>query len=84
MPEDDLHPSVSFAVRYEDASTGLLSAHTAIARLESLTEDIRDLRDLFDKQVPKGSRCTPWVGAEIVSYYAVGFVTCLSGMRAHV
>ena len=76
MQDSPLHPSVSFAVRYGNASSDLLNAHTALYRLTDLVEDATRVRAALEIQTPEESRWAPWFGAEIVSYYAVGFVTC--------
>ncbi|MBO1908458.1 hypothetical protein J4G37_26660 [Microvirga sp. 3-52] len=77
MPTDDLHPYVAFAQRYGDVTNEFFNAYSAIARLGTLLEDAEDLKKLFDKAYPEEKRWHPWFGAEIISYYAVGFVTCL-------
>lgn len=71
------HPLLSFASRYGDPSQDYLNAHMALARLDALLEDLNLVGDLLDARFPKQERWMPWFGAEAVSYYAVGFVTCL-------
>lgn len=71
------HPLLSFASRYGDPSQDYLNAHMAIARLETLMDDLKTMTELLDREYPEDSRWYPWIGAEIISYYAVGFVTCL-------
>jgi hypothetical protein len=71
------HYAVKFATRFGSATGEYLNAWTALIRSEELIEDARTLKDSLDKVMPEESRWHPWVGAEIVSYYAVGFVTCL-------
>lgn len=77
MTQEILHPHVAFAKRYSDPSIDLLNAATAIGRLESLLEDVVDLKSTLDEKFPPHDRWYPWFGAEVISYYAVGYVTCL-------
>ena len=71
------HPLLDFASRYADPTQDYLNAYMAIARLDMLLEDLTKVRDLLEAEHPKEQRWYPWFGAEIISYYAVGFVTCL-------
>ena len=71
------HPLLSFASRYGDPSQDYLNAHMALARLDALLEDLNLVGDLLDTRFPEQERWMPWFGAEAVSYYSVGFVTCL-------
>ncbi|MCJ2094665.1 hypothetical protein MKK67_19510 [Methylobacterium sp. J-072] len=77
MSAKEPHYAVKFAERYGSATDAYLNAQTALARLEELIEDATDLKGNFDKWVPTDTRWAPWVGGEIISYYWVGFVTCL-------
>lgn len=70
------HPFVNFAHRYSDPSRSYLSAYVAIARVDTLVEDVKMIRQTIDVDNPN-SRTFPWFGAEIMSYYAVGYATCL-------
>lgn len=71
------HPLLDFASRYADPTQDYLNAYMAIARLDMLLEDLTKVRDLLEAEHPKEQRWYPWFGAEIISYYAVSFVTCL-------
>jgi hypothetical protein len=71
------HYAVQFATRYGSRTDAFLNAWTAISRLDELIEDARTLKGHLDTVMPEETRWHPWVGAEIISYYAVGFVTCL-------
>lgn len=77
MSTGEPHHAVRFATRYGSPTSDFLNAWTAIARLEALIEDAKDLKDDFDKFMPAETRWRPWFGAEIISYFSVGFVTCL-------
>lgn len=77
MSQSDLHPHVQFATRYGDDTSEFLNAWVTIYRLESLVEDAVRLKDIFEREDPPERRWAPYYGAEIVSYYAVGLVTCL-------
>jgi hypothetical protein len=77
MLSNDTHHLIDFASRFSDPSLNYLNAHMAIARLETLLEDQQKTRRLLETSEPKEHRWAPWIGAEIVSYYAVGYVTCL-------
>jgi hypothetical protein len=68
---------VRFATRYGSPTSDFLNAWTAITRLDELIEDAKALKGYFDTVMPKETRWHPWVGAEIISYFSVGFVTCL-------
>jgi hypothetical protein len=71
------HHAVQFAARYGSNTNNYLNAWTAISRLDELIEDARTLKGHLDAVMPEEARWHPWVGAEIISYYATGFVTCL-------
>ena len=71
------HPLLDFASRYADPTQDYLNAYMAVARLDMLLEDLTKVRALLEAEHPKEQRWHPWFGAEIISYYAVGFVTCL-------
>lgn len=77
MTSDDLHPKVAFAKRYSDPRGDYLNAYTALWRLETLCDDAAKMQVALDKTDSEELRLAPWFGAEIISYYAVGFVTCL-------
>lgn len=74
MPD---HPYLEFATRYNDPSQHYLNAEVALFRLEGLQEDLDMIKSLLEKEWPHENRYAPWFGAEAISYYAVGFVTCL-------
>lgn len=67
----------AFASRYADPTQEYLSAATALTRCEALLEDAAKLKRMFDVAEPAEGRWFPWLGAELISYYAVAFVTCL-------
>ena len=69
--------AVSFAARYADPVGGWLCAGAALSRLEMLLEDARQINEHFNTVMPPTSRWAPWFGADIISYYSVGYVTCL-------
>jgi hypothetical protein len=71
------HYAVQFATRYGSPTDNYLNAWTALIRLDELIEDAKTLKGHLDTVMPEENRWYPWVGAEIVSYYVVGFVTCL-------
>ena len=77
MPTNGPHFAVVFAERYESPVDNYLNAWTAIYRLEELIGDAKTLKGYFDTVIPEDTRWYPWVGAEIISYYVIGFVTCL-------
>jgi hypothetical protein len=77
MPGKEPHHAVKFAMRYGSPTGLYLNAWTALTRLDELIEDARTLKAHLDTVMPEEARWHPWVGAEVVSYYAVGFVTCL-------
>lgn len=71
------HYAARFASHYGEASTGYLNTWAALCRLDDLIEDAEKLKGNFDAVMPEDRRIHPWVGAEVISYYAVGYVTCL-------
>lgn len=77
MPENAKHHAVAFAERYSDKGTDYLNAGTALWRVGELLDDAETLKKHLDVVFPEDQRWAPWVGAEVVSYYAVGLVTCL-------
>ena len=54
-----------------------LNASIALQRMETLVEDAEAIKEMVDVTIPEERRWYPFYGAELVSYYAVGFVTCL-------
>ena len=68
---------VEFAKRYGSASGQWLNAFSAITRAEMLHEDAMDLRRTLEDATPEESRWAPWYPQEVISYYSVGYVTCL-------
>jgi uncharacterized protein (UPF0248 family) len=77
LADREPHYAVQFANRYKLPTDGYLNAWTALVRLDELIEDAKNTKSYLDAAMPEDDRWHPWVGAEIVSYYAVGFVTCL-------
>lgn len=71
------HYAVDFAERYRDQVGGYLNVNAALWRLGDLIEDVKEVKGFLDTAFPDGPPFAPWVGAEVISYYAVGFVTCL-------
>jgi hypothetical protein len=72
------NPHVSFARRYSSASLSTLDAYTALFRIQSLLDDIKELGALIDRAKAAGeSKGRQWYWFEIISYYPVGLVTCL-------
>jgi hypothetical protein len=77
MNKNDEHPLIAFAGKFGDPQVDYLNASTAIARVESLLEDAKSVSCLLEADCPEDHRWHPWFGAEALSYYAVGYVTCL-------
>lgn len=77
MSSKEPHYAVQFALRYGAPTAAYLSTWVALTRIDELIEDAKNLKNHFDAAMPQEERWAPWVGAEIVSYYVVGFVTCL-------
>ena len=74
----DESPHVNFALIHASSFFSNLSAFIALNRCENLLEDLNILSELRDVSAGTGrSFGYGWFGLEIVSYYAVGFVTCL-------
>lgn len=73
----ELHPSVDFATRYGTSTDEYFNAHSALIRANELIEDAQKLSDLLNIAYPEDERWHPWWGAEAMSYYAVGIITCL-------
>ena len=77
MSSDKQHPYISFAQRFADPSLDYLNSYIAISRAQDLVNDLKRVRALLDADNPPEQRWAPWFGADIVSYYSVGFVTSL-------
>lgn len=77
MNQNSSHPYASFASRYADPTQSYLTAYMALQRANSLLEDAEAMNALLSQEHPPEKRWMPWFGAEIVSYYSVGYVTCL-------
>jgi hypothetical protein len=78
MTEPRKHYLVEFASRYAGARIKTLNAGSALWRAESLVHDTAALLELKDSAEAKGVRFGQRGGTyEIISYFAVGFVTCL-------
>lgn len=75
---DTTENKLQFVRRVADEFRGTLNAASAIYRAESLTDDAVRMGDAFKLQPPE-SVYTKWRSfpTDLVSYYAVGFVTCL-------
>src|SRR5947209_7662674 len=78
QPARNIHYSVEFASRYERTPFKTLTAAAALWRADELAYDARLLDELRtageEKDVQFGNRLGTY---EIISYYAVGLVTCL-------
>lgn len=78
MKQPNTHHLVDFASRYARTHFKTLNAASALWRAESLQEDAEALgalkQEAEDKGIAFGSGRTAY---EILSYYAVGYVTCL-------
>lgn len=74
MSKSDWSGNTSFAARYADPHFSYLSAYIALERAEELIADAENLQEIVDESTISSR---PLLGAEITSYYAVGFVTCL-------
>lgn len=77
MKGDEDHPLITFAGKYSNPLFDYLNAGIAIARAEALLEDAKKVSLLLETDCPEHQRWYPWFGAEAISYYAVGYVTCL-------
>ncbi|MEP7005927.1 MAG: hypothetical protein ABI810_08095 [Sphingomonas bacterium] len=77
MGGSDDHPLIAFAGRFGDPAFDYLNAAVAIARADDLLRDLYTVARLIEAETPEDRRWAPWFGAEAISYYAVGFVTCL-------
>src|SRR4051794_20949240 len=77
MADDVLHPHVAFATRYGSPTSDFLSASVALSRLEILIDDVTRLKSTLDERDLASERWYPWFGYEVISYYAIGYVTCL-------
>lgn len=72
------HHLVDFASRYARVGFPTLNASTAIYRAEALIDDAEELIELHAKCEERLLRFGHRMGTyEVVSYYAVGFITCL-------
>ena len=77
MPHVEDHPLIAFAGTYSDPLFDYLNAFVAMERLETLLHDLDHVAGLLEANCPQEQRWAPWVGAEAISFYAVGYVTCL-------
>ena len=75
---DPTESKLEFVLRVADEFQGTLNAASAIYRAESLTGDAVRMGEAYKKQPPE-SVYSKWRSfqTDLVSYYAVGFVTCL-------
>src|SRR5262245_40537256 len=72
------NPHIDFANRYAKTACSTLDAFTALWRLDVLLEDLQEMRALLKtEEAIVDRKRRPWFGFEIISYYAIGFVTCL-------
>lgn len=75
---DKIENKLEFLTRVADEFEGTLNAASAIERIQILIDDIERASESFQKAPPEdiywGWRTFP---LDIVSYYSVGFVTCL-------
>ena len=71
------HPYIDFATKYADPTQDYLNAYMSIARLDDLIDDLEKVTELLEADCPDDQRWHPWHGAEIISFYSIGFVTCL-------
>lgn len=74
----DTHPQIEFAERHLLSLHHTFDAVSALARIEYLLSELANLEKLLKTPVAEAQR-SKRLGAEIeiVSYYVVGFVTCL-------
>lgn len=77
MADDTLHPNVAFATKFGDPTGDYLNAFTALVRVDGLIDDAERMHGILGAARRDAEQWMPWHGADIVSYYAVGFVTCL-------
>ncbi|GGB58491.1 hypothetical protein [Blastomonas aquatica] len=54
-----------------------LNALVALRRVEVLLDDFENVAGTLEAACPEEQRWAPWFGAEAISYYSVGYVTCL-------
>src|SRR6266436_4911603 len=77
MKQPTKHHLVDFAARYAGTRFQTLNASSALWRAQALVLDAEEILELKkaaeDKDIQFGSRST----YEIISYFAVGLVTCL-------
>ena len=75
---DKADARIELVARMSDEFLTTLDAYSAISRLRMLIDDINLLKETFAEAVPKSPYST-WRSfpIEIVSFYPVGFVTCL-------
>src|SRR5262249_33790477 len=64
---------ILFAQSYGSETASTLTAYAALYRVEALIEDARVLKATLGH----APHSAPWYGHEILSYYSVGFATCL-------
>lgn len=65
---------IRFAREYASETVSCLTAHDTLYRAEALLDDARHLKAAMEKMKDE---VRGWYGYEIISYYSVGFVTCL-------
>src|SRR5215471_7411170 len=77
MAEKKPHHLVDFASRYSAWRFPTLSASSALWRAEALVDDAESLLDLRERCRTADISFGAWNTYEIISYFAVGLVTCL-------
>ena len=74
MTQDRRH--IDFAKDYSREGAHTLTAYAAIFRVQALLEDAETLRKAL-ANVRDSEGPFKWFGLDVISYYTVGFVTCL-------
>jgi hypothetical protein len=76
--DDRPHPHIEFATQHGSQAYSMFTASAAISRCESLLADLDAMEEAKQAlEAAGGTFGFGWFSFEIVSYYAVGFVTCL-------
>ena len=78
MKQPTKHHLVDFAARYAGTRFPTLNVSSALWRAEALVRDAEEILELKKAAEEKDIRFGSWRSTyEIISYFAVGFVTCL-------
>jgi hypothetical protein len=78
MKQPTKHHLVDFAARYAGTRFPTLNVSSALWRAEALVRDAEEILELKKAAEEKDIRFGSWHSTyEIISYFAVGFVTCL-------